>query len=63
MRKRFVGIYTVAAPKEGLKDTKDKTLIIDAIKVTDLEEKAEVTLSPYEIEATKEQAYYMRNHI
>ena len=56
MRKRFVGIYTVAAPKEGLKDTKDKTLIIDAIKVTDLEEKAEVTLSPYEIEATKEQA-------
>lgn len=56
MRKRFVGIYTVEATKEGLKATKDKTLIIDAIKVTDLEEKAEVTLSPYEIEATKEQA-------
>ncbi len=56
MRKKMVGIYTVEEPQRGKKDIEDKSLIIDVITVQDLEEKAEVTLSPYEIEATKEQA-------
>jgi replicative DNA helicase Mcm len=57
MRKRMLGIYTVEPPKEGLKAKKDKTLIVDAISVQDLEDKTEITLEPYEIEATKEMAY------
>jgi hypothetical protein len=56
MNKRFIGIYTVAPTKEGTKATNEKTLIIDTISVSDLEEKAEVTLEPYEIEAQRELA-------
>jgi len=56
MNKRFIGIYTVAPTKEGMKATNEKTLIIDTVSVSDLEEKAEVTLEPYEIETTKEMA-------
>lgn len=56
MRKKFIGIYTLEPTKEGIKSTKDKTPIIDAITVQDLEEKAEVTLSQYEIDTTREMA-------
>jgi len=54
MRKRIIGIYSTQKPKEGTKATNDKILIIDVINVSDLEEKAEVTLSPYEIETSIE---------
>ena len=53
MNKRFIGVYTVAPTKEGTKASNEKTLIIDTISVQDLEEKAEVTLSQYEIDETK----------
>jgi len=54
MTKKFIGIYTLQEPKEGVKTTKEKSLIIDAINIQPVDEKKEVTLEPYEIESTKE---------
>lgn len=54
--KKFIGIYTLQEPKEGMKATKEKSLIIDTINISSIDEKKEVTLEPYEIESTREMA-------
>ena len=52
--KRFIGTYTVTEPENGKKADTEKTLIIDVIAVFDLEEKAEITLTPHELATAKE---------
>jgi DNA replicative helicase MCM subunit Mcm2 (Cdc46/Mcm family) len=54
--KRFIGIYTTQEPTNGQKVEGEKSLIIDTISVQDLEEKAEITLTPQELSITKEMA-------
>ncbi len=54
--KKFIGIYTLQEPKEGFKATREKSLIIDTINISPVDEKKEVTLEPFEIESTREQA-------
>jgi len=56
MTKRFIGVYTVQEPKNGAKVESEKMLIIDTMFIQDLEEKAEVTLTPHELTIVKEMA-------
>jgi DNA replicative helicase MCM subunit Mcm2 (Cdc46/Mcm family) len=52
--KRFIGTYRTQEPVNGQKVESEKTLIIDAIAVFDIEEKAEIELSPHELQIAKE---------
>ena len=52
--KRFIGTYSTKEPANGQKVENEKMLIIDTIYVQDLEEKAEITLTPSEISTSKE---------
>jgi replicative DNA helicase Mcm len=52
--KRFIGIYATKEPENGQKVESEKALIIDTISVQDLEEKAEIILTPQEIAVAKE---------
>jgi len=54
--KKFIGIYSTQEPTNGQKVEGEKALIIDTISVQDLEEKAEVTLTPHELSIVKEMA-------
>ena len=56
MTKRFIGVYTVQEPKNGAKVESEKMLIIDTMFIQDLEEKAEITLTPHELAVAKEMA-------
>ena len=55
--KRFIGIYTTQGPKNGDKVESEKTLMIDTMSIQDLEEQAEVELTPQELKVAKEFAH------
>ena len=55
--KRFIGIYSTQEPKNGAKVESEKTLHIDTMSIQELEEKAEVELSPQELTVAKEFAH------
>jgi len=56
MSKRFIGVYTTQEPKNGAKVEAEKVLVINTMFIQDLEEKAEITLTPHELAVAKEMA-------
>lgn len=52
--KRLIGIYSTQEPKNGTKVESEKTLYIDTMSIQELEEKAEVELTPQELKVAKE---------
>ncbi len=52
--KRIIGIYKTEDPVNGEKVKQEKALLIDCIKVEDIEEQKEVTLSEYDLAIAKQ---------
>ncbi|UVF62464.1 minichromosome maintenance protein MCM helicase [Nitrososphaeria virus YSH_922147] len=52
--KRIVGIYRTEEPINGQKIEPEKTLMIDAISIKDIEEQAEIQLTPQELNTARE---------
>ena len=56
-RKRILGKYMVEPTIEGQKATNEKSLIIDAFDVRDMEEQKEIQLTKHQLERARDAAY------